>query len=694
MMKNCALLTAVLGLTAAAWAEKPAAPWPAEVEGFKPPAAGEHPRLLFRKADVPELRRRAATPEGKAMVARLRLLLGGDGETLPDRLNTNFPVNIGASGPKQLPVGSFTLSHAAGYGMLYQLTGDRKYADLSRKALELMFDEDLYSITYDKIKAARGNGWRYSGTGDLSQKVMRYGQPDRDERYTWTRPGARRRVGPKMAWVAAAPDRRVERVVDACLARRPRARTVLDLGGGPGRYARGFAARGLQVTLLDTPATVEHVARAYDLCYEAWDEEFRRRVVRELVDYSRTPVDYDMYNEGGKGPVTMDMLVNCSYPPTSNHFGSYIGGAGMALLAVRGDAGAEAKRVEPWLATIEKQAIRLMTQGFGDHGFFAEGHGPSHMSANPAFIPFLQAARVAWGKDFISPRPNGQWLTLRWVMEAVPDASGKAWYPNYHPSSYGPDFMARDGMSDGGEFCQGFGALASDDQRAALLWLWNRSYGKMAEPDFDAPIYPHRAVMALINWPIELAEKNPAEVLGRTAVDTLMGHYMFRKGFSGPDDIYFSFLLNPSGRHGYVRGPRGGNVAFYGLGHRMRFSAGLGGDRRQTFYEAQADGSGVLSFVAGGKTTSIAVDYSDKTGAEAAVIIANPWFDDSDRLRSQESKQAGTALTVHPRVRIGDVDLLVLTAQKGKPPQPSVDGDSLRIGQRRYRFDGQKLIPQ
>lgn len=46
-------------------------PWFIQVPGFKPPQADEHPRLFFRKADVPELRRRAQTPEGKQIVARL-----------------------------------------------------------------------------------------------------------------------------------------------------------------------------------------------------------------------------------------------------------------------------------------------------------------------------------------------------------------------------------------------------------------------------------------------------------------------------------------------------------------------------------------------------------------------------------------------------------------------------------------------
>jgi hypothetical protein len=38
-------------------------PWFAPVKGFQPPAAGEHPRLLLRKSDLPALRKKARTPE-------------------------------------------------------------------------------------------------------------------------------------------------------------------------------------------------------------------------------------------------------------------------------------------------------------------------------------------------------------------------------------------------------------------------------------------------------------------------------------------------------------------------------------------------------------------------------------------------------------------------------------------------------
>lgn len=47
--------------------------------------------------------------------------------------------------------------------------------------------------------------------------------------------------------------------VDACLARAPEAKSVLELGGGHGQYGLEFARRGLRVTMQDTPETVEIV---------------------------------------------------------------------------------------------------------------------------------------------------------------------------------------------------------------------------------------------------------------------------------------------------------------------------------------------------------------------------------------------------------------------------------------------------
>lgn len=67
------------------------------------------------------------------------------------------------------------------------------------------------------------------------------------------------------AAMAAAPAERIERIVTLCLARLPRAASVLDLGGGTGHLIRGFLGRGLTGTFVDTPDIVAHVREAYGL---------------------------------------------------------------------------------------------------------------------------------------------------------------------------------------------------------------------------------------------------------------------------------------------------------------------------------------------------------------------------------------------------------------------------------------------
>lgn len=144
-------------------------PWPAPVPGWVAPKAGEHPRLFFRKADLAEIRKRAATPAGEVMVKRLKALLdGGSGTSLPGKVNTDG---------RKLTSGEFgqwlTLWHGGGYGMLYQLTGDQAFADLGRQAVEKGLDPKAY---------------------------------DRDGRYAWGKPNGALRAGPAVGALGLAYD--------------------------------------------------------------------------------------------------------------------------------------------------------------------------------------------------------------------------------------------------------------------------------------------------------------------------------------------------------------------------------------------------------------------------------------------------------------------------------------------------------
>ena len=70
------------------------------------------------------------------------------------------------------------------------------------------------------------------------------------------------------AFIAAMANRspdNVSAVANAVRDAAPGGRTLLDVGGGPGVYARALVDRGFEVTLLDRPEVIELVSEAYGL---------------------------------------------------------------------------------------------------------------------------------------------------------------------------------------------------------------------------------------------------------------------------------------------------------------------------------------------------------------------------------------------------------------------------------------------
>jgi len=81
--------------------------------GYAPPEPGEHPRLLFRKSDLPHLREKAKTPWGQALLRRL--------ETASASGKSDGVMYLGTG--------------KTGWSLLYALTGNVKWADKARQAL-------------------------------------------------------------------------------------------------------------------------------------------------------------------------------------------------------------------------------------------------------------------------------------------------------------------------------------------------------------------------------------------------------------------------------------------------------------------------------------------------------------------------------------------------------------------------------
>lgn len=430
-------------------------PWPAEVEGHVPVVPGEHPRLFFRRGDLPELRRRAETTEGRMIVQRLRVLLnGGDGETMTTVFSKeieSYPNGEMAHAVIDKP-GVYTISHVAGYGFLYQLTGDKKYAEFGRQCFLKGFEE--------KVR-------------------------DRDSRYALYDAGPLR-VGPTLTW-----------------------------------YALG-----------------------YDLCYEGWDPGFRKYAAEKLL--------FHVAQEGRRRNVDVETLGRGEFfHPACNHWGGIVSGSAMIALATMGDPEADPAQVEKLLASGAQTTLRQLTEGIGDYGFFGGGTGPGLITTHTAFVPLLQAWRVAAGKNYLTPRPVGEWLTLKFVYGCTPQPKGA---PPIYPvrGVYGHNYFHRMGMSGSGDFCQGFGAV-SDRYKPALLWLYNRSFRTTdlhAEMPWDSiNPYPHRSILALVNGPFGIEEANPGTVLPTVTVDRYWNLVQIRTSWGKPDDLFISVLTERSGGH-------------------------------------------------------------------------------------------------------------------------------------------------
>lgn len=65
--------------------------------------------------------------------------------------------------------------------------------------------------------------------------------------------------------MASVPEEDVKEIVSHCLDKKKDAKTVLDLGGGPGKYSKVFVDRGLKAVLFDTPETIDYVSSEFEL---------------------------------------------------------------------------------------------------------------------------------------------------------------------------------------------------------------------------------------------------------------------------------------------------------------------------------------------------------------------------------------------------------------------------------------------
>ena len=583
--------------------------WPAPMAGHAALAPGEHPRLIFRKHDLPALRKRMETAEGKAILQRLEQMLKGP----------------------------WTLWHGAGYGFLYQLTGEAKYADLARQCVD------------DAVTGRKTNP---------------------DVRYSFFKPGH----------------------------------------GGKMRAGPSYAA----------------VAMAYDLCYDGWAKAYRERLARAIQDKIYNPgVKPSSNDEHAVGDLTFNPGPG-QYDPGSNHYGAWQGGGGTATLAILGDPGTDNETVQRCHRLFIRRAKRALEVGFTKRGYFHEGlHQCGRISANTGLTTYLQALRVAEGKDLVANCEAAQWICTKWVYEL---AVRKGRILSLERGMYAREF-SRDGgnTSESGDFSQGLG-ICPESHKPAVLWFLNH----ILDPDpatrtYDAIKYPHHAVYAFVNWPIGMQEKNPSEVLGHVLADPEAEYFVLRSGWKGEEDI----VATLEGGIGMITG--GGfeeNPKFqrkWGPGGRicpMWYLVSL-----STAPRREGD-----CYIAYGGSAATVIDSSGLAGAPMVVVTVSgirpppasmPASDDDDKLVAKMKARFGRGggaerrfpRPLKPEIRIEPVltprddlpwimtqrrwtrdhDFRVLSFQRGPaPPTKAIDRDgeqALIVGKRKISIEDGQIVP-
>lgn len=422
--------------------------WYAAVPGFKQVQPQEHPRLLFRQKDLPVLQQKMKTEEGAAMLKRLRYLLdGANGEGLPQHFN-QVKNAYALGGKKNLVVdtpGIYTFGHVAGYGLLYQLTGKQKYADLGRQCFEMALA----------------------------------GQRDRDDRYSWVKPGGPLRAGVVLGWMAVG----------------------------------------------------------YDLCYNGWDTATRRRLGQAMEYYTTGE-----WVKWGNREATIEAMVTGTMPPKSNHFGMMAGGTALVLLVLHKEPWANQPRLDSLLEKSKLAMVHNVTQGFGTGGYFAEGDGTGSMASHLVYLAAIQGWKNTLGMDFVnSGRPNVYMTALKWFYLTVAQQGALVVWPirggypqNVWSSSLSGAGYVGQGLAAVPAYMQ--------PALLWCYYQWLHPINSTKGLAYEASPYPHFVVAAFINWPAGQKAANPATLLPHGYTDSTYSFFAWRSRWQGENDAVVTWL--------------------------------------------------------------------------------------------------------------------------------------------------------
>jgi hypothetical protein len=313
-----------------------------------------------------------------------------------------------------------------------------------------------------------------------------------------------------------------------------------------------------------------------------------------------------------------------------------VGGGTLALLAIMGEEFVDQKKIDTLFKIAERSPIRNASEGLGDGGFFEEGDGTGSMASQISYLTAIQGWRNVRGQDFVnSGRPNIRMMSLKWIYQTIV----RDGQPKFSPirGAYGHNVWAREGLSGGGYFAIGLGAVSKRD-KAAMKWYYERFLLKTdaaAGCAYDTVTrYPHIAACAFVNWPLDVAAKPVESVLRHCYTDSTCGFYVWRSRWQDADDLVISTLSNRT--QGYMGAKPESDLSIHFRGERTRWGKVTEGDTQYWQHSLMGDTSSVTL----SDGTCYAVDFTGASGADVMLVT-------TARAEGQSAKVDGRTLTFY-----------------------------------------------
>ncbi|MEI7832806.1 MAG: hypothetical protein WCJ56_06395 [bacterium] len=347
------------------------------------------------------------------------------------------------------------------------------------------------------------------------------------------------------------------------------------------------------------------IAIAYDLCYNAWSEEFRTKVATYLAARA-------------DGLLTRKEGVQGDNPATqSNHNVEGRTQMGVIALAILGDPGTT-PAVEQCITAARKDLTGWATIALGDHGWGTEGEGFTINCLNWGVYQFADAYQTVYGK------PATDAAGFAWVLPLI-----MARVVGDDMPYFGPLVTHWDGSAGvfGSSFYLSGLITVPPAMRPAVKAFYDAHFGLGSKAPFKMA-NPAEALYMLACYPFDLTAKPLGDVLPRTIEDKRKGHYVFRNGFKDASDcLTVVHLHSDPQRKSWTASP---GVQVRGLGHHWvdfdpthtpvaDFATVAGA--QMTHYAVQDDGSGTLAGKMTKGTFALAVDYSTTSGAPALLAL-------------------------------------------------------------------------